>query len=130
MKAFYFVLPLLIASCWNRSGNSGQRLDRIDTREVVVGEIKKGLYDTISVQLSSGQIARLAELVNNKGGSLYKTVPEYCIFIQLKNGTLKYKVRDHLIGQRDLYIELDDTGYFSNIYEHGKKQPALISVPH
>jgi hypothetical protein len=128
MKILFPLLLLTLLSC---SGTSkGFQLTKINQQEIEIAEIKKNLYDTISVQLNKEQILKFVEIINTDSpAELRKALPKYWLFVKFKNDSVvPYKILDHYIGQRDLYVKTNEAAYFKGLYEKSQKKKHLISI--
>lgn len=127
MKALFSVLSLILFSCL---GGKGNRLPKINQTEIEIAEIKKNLYDTISVQLNEQQISKFAEIFNaDSHAELRKALPKYWVFVKFKNDSVVlYKILDTYIGEKDLYVKTDQVAHFKELYEKNKKTKHLISL--
>lgn len=126
MKALFFPLMLTLFSC--SSTHKNFHLPKIDRSEIEIAEIKNSFYDTISVQLNEQQISEFTAIVDDSPAEIRKAIPNYWVFIKLKNDSvIAYKILDHYIGKRDLYVETNRAAYFQKLYEKSKKTRQLIS---
>lgn len=126
--SFFFLLSILFSCSWNNTGK-GYRLSKIDEREIEIAEIKKSLYDTLSVELNTQQVSKFTQIVSDSRAELRKAFPNYWVFIKLKNDSvIVYKVLDHYIGENDAYVETNQAAYFKKLYENGKKSKHNISL--
>lgn len=127
MKLLFPFLLLTLLSC---SGTSkGFQLTKIDKTEIEIAEIKKSLYDTISVQLNEQQISKFVAIVSDSPAVLRKALPKYWVFVKFKNDSVNvYKILDHYIGERDIYVKTNEAGYFKRLYEKSRKTKHLISI--
>jgi hypothetical protein len=130
MKNIFPPLFFLFISFSCSNFHNSDKFAKIDLSTIEVAEIKKSLYDTVSVRLSDKQTAQFAEYINTtKGVELLKAVPQYWIFVKFKPDSVKlYKIHYDLIGDGDSYIKIADTTYFKDIYENNNKGPHFISV--
>jgi hypothetical protein len=130
MKMMFVFMVLTLISCSEIGTSNGYNLTEINEDEVEIVEIKKNLYDTISVQLNKQEQAKFSEIVNNDSpAELGKAIPKYWIFIKYKNDSVQlYKILDTYIGERDVYIKTDNANYFRDLYKHGKKEKHKISI--
>jgi hypothetical protein len=117
-------------SCSERGTSKGFHLKNIDVAEIETVEIKKNLYDTLSVQLNKLQFNKFAKIVNRDSpAELRKAIPKYWVFIRYKSDSIQlYKILDTHIGERDVYIETDEADYVKDLYEQGKKEKHKISI--
>ncbi len=125
MKALFSVLSLILFSCL---GGKGSRLPKIDQTGIEIAEIKKNLYDTISVQLNEQQISKFVEIFNaDSPAELRKALPKYWLFVKFKSGSMiHYKILDRYIGEKDLYVKTDQAVYFEELYDRNNKTKHLI----
>lgn len=129
MKLSFLFLFSILFSCSGNNTGKGYRLSKIDVREIEIAEIKKSLYDTVSVPLNKQQISTFVRTVSGAPADLRKAIPNYWISVQLKNDSvISYKVLDHYIGERDLYVETDRAASFKKLYETSKKSTRLIPL--
>jgi len=130
MKVLFLFFLMFLFSCSEKGTPKGYHLKKIDVVEIETVEIKKNLYDTLSVQLNKPQYTKFAEIVNKDlHAELRKAFPKYWIFIRYKNDSIQlYKILDTYIGERDVYVNTNDAGYFRDLYEQGKKEKHKISI--
>lgn len=130
MKNIFTVLVLLFISTSCSNFRNTDKFAKIDLATIEIAEIKKSLYDTISVRLSDKQTSQFVEYINTtKGVELLKAMPQYWIFVKFKPDSVKlYKIHYDLIGDGDSYINIADTSYFKDIYENNIKGSHFISV--
>ena len=125
LKLPYICLLLMLVGCWGEI-NSSRKLRPVNAKEITYAEISKG-FDTLSVSLTKEQIAKLADWINKtENAQMYKSIAQYVVVLETIKDTLIYKVNGKLFGEADLYIELQDTNYFPQIYKNGPKQRAVI----
>lgn len=128
MRLTFYILFLIFFSC-SRNPGKAYRLTKLDERKIEFAEIKKSLYDTVSVPLNKQQISTFVRTVSGAPADLRKAIPNYWISLQLKNDSvISYKVLDHYIGERDLYVETDRAASFKKLYETSKKSTRLIPL--
>lgn len=130
MKVVFLFLMILLFSCSEIGTPIGYHLTNIDLAKIETVEIKKNLYDTLSVQLNKTQYTKFAEIVNKDSrAELRKAFPNYWIFIRYKNDSIQlYKILDTYFGERDVYVNTNEAGYFRNLYEQGNKEKHKISI--
>lgn len=128
MKSYLILFLFIILSCQNGK-NSQTRLPTIKYSDVQNVEIRKGLYDTLSVDLNPLHIARVVTIVNtSEKAEILKAFPKYWVFMKLKNDSVvTYKVIDSKIGHNDLYVEVEDKDYFKVLYEKNRKSKNRIT---
>lgn len=131
IKTFIALLILLnIFACQNQKTVQKITLNEIKYSEIEIAEIKKGLYDTLCVELKKNQIKKIVEILNSKKESeLLKIMPKYWLFIKLKNDSIKkYKIADNYIGEFDDYIKIETKKDFINVYENNSKTKCKIKT--
>src|SRR5574343_472575 len=102
MKIFYIVFLFTLYSCFGRNDQQFIELSKIE-----IFEIKKNLYDTIAVRLTSEEIQKFVNTVNkSKSSEMRKAIPKYWVF--LKNS--------------------QDSILIYKIYKKGKKTTSTISI--
>jgi hypothetical protein len=128
MKALFPLLLLILLSC--SVTGKGFHLTKIDKTGIEIAEIKKGLYDTIAVQLNEQQISRFVRIINlDSPAEMRKAFPQYWVFVKFKNDSVaSYKILDHYIGERDMYVKTNEATYFKGLYENSQKTKPLISI--
>lgn len=126
-KSFLIIFIFLIISC--DSNKSSKKLSTIEYSEIQIAEIRKSLYDTLSVDLNRFHIARIVNIINSsEKAELLKAYPKFWVFIKLKNNSiLAYKIIDGKIGENDLYVDVEDKDYFKKLYEKNRKSKSRIT---
>lgn len=126
--AFFGIIPSVIFLIIFTISQKGNRLPKIDQTEIEIAEIKKNLYDTISVQLNEQQISKFVEILNTDSpAELRKALPKYWLFVKFKSGSMiHYKILDRYIGEKDLYVKTDQAVYFEELYDRNNKTKHLI----
>ena len=131
IKTFIALLILLnIFACQNQKIVQKKTLTEIKYSEIEIAEIKKGLYDTLCVELKKNQIKKIVEILNSKKESeLLKIMPKYWLFIKFKNDSIKkYKIADNYLGEFDDYIKIETKNDFINVYENNSKTKCKIKT--
>lgn len=130
MKIFYIVFLFTLYSCFGRNDQQFIELSKIEISTIEIVEIKKNLYDTIAVRLTSEEIQKFVNTVNkSKSSEMRKAIPKYWVFLKnSQDSILIYKILDSYIGKNDRYIKTNDAMYFHNIYKKGKKTTSTISI--
>ena len=131
IKTFIALLILLnIFACQNQKIVQKKTLTEIKYSEIEIAEIKKGLYDTLCVELKKNQIKKIVEILNSKKESeLLKIMPKYWLFIKFKNDSIKkYKIADNYLGEFDDYIKIETKNNFINVYENNSKTKCKIKT--
>ncbi len=130
MKVLFLFLMVSLFSCSDRGTSKGYHLKNIDVAEIETVEIKKNLYDTLSVQLNKLQYTKFAKIVNSDSpAELRKAFPKYWVFIRYKSDSIQlYKILDTYIGERDVYFETDEVDYLKDLYIQGNKEKHKIPI--
>ncbi|MBP4142146.1 hypothetical protein J3S90_10070 [Flavobacterium sp. P4023] len=133
MKIMTFIALLIllnIFACQNQKIVQKKTLNEIKYSEIEIAEIKKGLYDTLCVELKKNQIKKIVEILNSKKESeLLKIMPKYWLFIKFKNDSIKkYKIADNYLGEFDDYIKIETKNNFINVYENNSKTKCKIKT--
>ena len=133
MKINKFLIVIIIVSffsCKNGIGTSTNGLSRINSSEIEIVEIKKRYSDTLSVKLDKEQIEKVVKMINESNNKeLRKAIPKYCLFIKLKNDSIKtYKINGNYFGENDSYIKMENNNYLQEIYENNSKSKYLIEI--
>ena len=86
MKINTFITLLILVTvfaCKNQEIVQKKTFTEIEYSEIEIAEIKKGLYDTLCVQLNKNQIKKVVEILNSKKETeLLKMMPKYWLFIK------------------------------------------------
>lgn len=130
MKVLFLFLTISLFSCSEIGTSKDYHVKNIDVAEIETVEIKKNLYDTLSVQLNKQQYTKLATIVNSDSpAELIKAIPKYWVFIRYNSDSIQlYKILDTYIGERDVYLKTNEAVYFKNLYEKNQKKKHLISI--
>lgn len=124
------IILLLLVSCSETAASKGYHLIKINEAEVDQIEIKKNLYDSMSVQMNKNEMSRFAEIVNTDSpAELRKGIPIYWVFVKYKSDSVRlFKITDNYIGTQDVYVRTDQAKYFMELYEAKKKEEALVKT--
>ena len=130
MTFIALLILLNIFACQNQKIVQKKTLNEIKYSEIEIAEIKKGLYDTLCVELKKNQIKKIVEILNSKKESeLLKIMPKYWLFIKFKNDSIKkYKIADNYLGEFDDYIKIETKKDFINVYENNSKTKCKIKT--
>jgi hypothetical protein len=125
----FFILVNIFA-CQKQKIVQKKTLTEIKYSEIKIAEIKKGLYDTICVELKKNQIKKVVEILNSKKETeLLKMMPKYWLFIKFKNDSIKkYKIADNYLGEFDNYMKIKTKNDFINVYENNSKTKCKIET--
>lgn len=127
-KVIILLILAILSACRNEKEQQEKKMAKIEYSEIKIAEIKKGLYDTICVQLNDNQIKKVTEILNSKKETeLRKTMPKYWLFIEFKNKSIrKYKITNNYFGEHDTYIKIKTENDFINVYENNLKTECEI----
>lgn len=130
MGFIFFLLFINLLGCSDFSKQNNKKLNHIDKSNIKLIEIKKNLYDEVSVKLSDKEIEKFVNIINDtKNAELLKAGPRFWIFIEFNDGRLKlYKLLDSYIGEGDLYIKTNEANYFQKIYLTRQKYRHSIRI--